>query len=142
MAVLVDPPPHSMVCLLHIICTKTSVVLNTSSPRVYHTDQVTIRRLPKRDNIQSCLVATKITIPAVKITGDVPSLPLHFDESILPPQPCLSESLKIDPIDSKIDPIDSTLFPVLEDDEPVTVLTSHENETEFGEFLLDAVDWL
>ena len=70
----------------------------------------------------------------MKITGDAPSLPLHFDEPILPPQPCLSESLKIEPIDS-------TLFPVLEE-EPSAVLSLPEQETEFGEFLLDAVDWL
>ena len=78
--------------------------------------------------------ATKITIPAVKIIGDAPTLPLHFDEPILPPQPCLSESLTIDPIDS-------TLFPVL-DEEPAPVLAMPDQETEFGEFLLDAVDWL
>lgn len=70
----------------------------------------------------------------MKITGDAPTLPLRFDEPILPPQPCLSESLKIEPIDS-------TLFPVL-GEEPTPILDSPEVETEFGEFLLDAVDWL
>jgi hypothetical protein len=70
----------------------------------------------------------------VKIIGDAPALPLHFDEPLLPPQPCLSDSLKLARIDS-------ALFPVLEE-EPAVVLSSPEQETEFGEFLLDAVDWL
>ena len=71
----------------------------------------------------------------MKITGDAPPLPLSFDEPILPPQPCLSESLKIEPIDT-------ALFPALEEEEPSPILASPDQETEFGEFLLDAVDWL
>jgi hypothetical protein len=74
----------------------------------------------------------------VKITtGDAPTLPLDFVETILPPQPCLSEALKIGPIDS-------ALFPTVLDEENSTpMLTSPDEDTEeFGEFLLDAVDWL
>ena len=56
------------------------------------------------------LVASKITIPAVKISGTAPSAPLMSDV----PDPCLS---------------------IL--DEPL-----YSEENEFGEFLLDAVDWL
>jgi len=42
---------------------------------------------------------------------------------------------------TKLDPIDSSLFPVNEDKLPA-LLTDEENEDEFGEFLLDAVQWL
>jgi len=40
-----------------------------------------------------------------------------------------------------LDPIDSSLFPVKEENLPA-LLTDEENEDEFGEFLLDAVQWL
>jgi hypothetical protein len=40
-----------------------------------------------------------------------------------------------------LDPIDSTLFPSLEEAES-TVLSELQADPEFGEFLLDAVDWL
>jgi len=41
-----------------------------------------------------------------------------------------------------LDPIDSSLFPVKEEDKLPVLLTDEENEDEFGEFLLDAVQWL
>jgi hypothetical protein len=89
-----------------------------------------------KDNTCLCLTA-KITIPAVKITGAVPSFPILPDDGLLAPEPCLSAI--------KWEPIDSTLFPFPLDEEAAAVLsTTDEDEdvTEFGEFLLDAVDWL
>ena len=81
--------------------------------------------------------ATKITIPAVKIT-DAPAFPLlpTSEDSIMPPDACLSSNTNV-----KLAPIDSALFPVKEEKLP-TLLTDEENEDEFGEFLLDAVQWL
>jgi len=43
---------------------------------------------------------------------------------------------------STLDPIDSSLFPVKEEDKLPALLTDEENEDDFGEFLLDAVQWL
>jgi hypothetical protein len=95
---------------------------------------------------------SKITIPAVKISGSsvlrkavttatttAPSVPL-LDEATLCPDPCLS-----------LAPLDTTLFVMDDDDDDVdqaltaaAILSSTpgEEESEFGEFLLDAVDWL
>ena len=86
---------------------------------------------------RSLLLATKITIPAVKI-ADAPTFPLlpTSEDSILPPDACLSSTP-----DVKLAPIDSNLFPVKEERLPA-LLTDEENEDEFGEFLLDAVQWL
>ena len=76
-------------------------------------------------------------IPAVKI-ADAPVLPLlpTSEDSILPPDACLSA-----PVAAKLDPIDSTLFSVTQEKLP-TLLSDEETEDEFGEFLLDAVQWL
>ena len=41
-----------------------------------------------------------------------------------------------------LDPIDSSLFPVKDEEKVPTILSDEENEDEFGEFLLDAVQWL
>jgi hypothetical protein len=78
-----------------------------------------------------------ITIPAVKITEVVPALPLFplLDKSIPPPDTCLSS-----PPEIKLEPIDSTLFPTKEEKLP-SLLADEDNEDEFGEFLLDAVQW-
>ena len=120
--------------LRHLICSKCSLILENCPP---DSDTITLHVVgtPKRDYTESCFwPATKITIPAVKITGDAPALPLNFDDTILPPQPCLSDSLKIEPIENP-------LFPVLNEAE-ATPMLSTDPEAEFGEFLLDAVDWL
>lgn len=87
---------------------------------------------------QPYLPATKITIPAVKIT-DAPALPLlpTSEDSVLPPEICLSSSNT----GVGLEPIDSSLFPVKEE-KSLPLLTDEENEDEFGEFLLDAVQWL
>ena len=86
----------------------------------------------------------KITIPAVKINGSAPPmLPSLPDEVTLmaTPDECSSNSKNFAPIDSKLFP-----RPAEEDAAPVPVTTmmtaATENEQEFGEFLLDAVDWL
>jgi hypothetical protein len=86
--------------------------------------------------------ASKITIPAVKITG-APTLPLlEDDESMmlagsLCPNPCLSSigikmvsdtTADVDEIEGDVEDAIPSLLPNLED--------------EFGDFLLDAVDWL
>lgn len=82
-------------------------------------------------------MTSKITIPAVKTTGVAP-LPL-LPEDLLSPEPCLSHSAVV-----KLEPIDSSLFPYPadKDREMPSLLTDEEKENEFGEFLLDAVDWL
>jgi len=93
----------------------------------------------------------KITIPAVKIsTGSTaplfPLLPDH--DSMMIPDTCSSATTNASIM--KIAPIDSALFLRPKDETdmetipmPVTNLAdADENEEEFGEFLLDAVDWL
>ena len=71
-------------------------------------------------------MSSKITIPAVKITDAVvPSLPMLPDDELFAPDAILSEV--------KLDPMDDTLF---------TEATDGNHAAEFGEFLLDAVDWL
>jgi hypothetical protein len=73
----------------------------------------------------------------VKITGSTPLPLLPHEEALLSPDPVTSVSA------IKLDPIDSTLFPCPREDGMATLLTDEEeNEAEFGEFLLDAVDWL
>lgn len=69
---------------------------------------------------------------------DAPTLPLipTSDDAILPPEAVLSAPPAV-----KLDPIDSSLFPVKEERLPA-LLTDEETEDEFGEFLLDAVQWL
>jgi hypothetical protein len=83
-------------------------------------------------------LAFKITIPAVKIIDAVPAVPLlGVIDAILPPETCLSSSTS----GIKLAPIDSTLFATKEEKLP-DLMTDEENEDEFGEFLLDAVQWL
>jgi hypothetical protein len=81
----------------------------------------------------------KITIPAVKISpgSTPPSLPLLPDvDSLLSPDACRSNSgsnvIALEPLETP-----AIVVPV-----GVATLTDEENEVEFGEFLLDAVDWL
>lgn len=80
-------------------------------------------------------LASKITIPAVKITGSNP-LPLLPDDALLCPDPVSSLTA------SNLDPIDTNLFLCSKDDGAMLTSDEEENEAEFGEFLLDAVDWL
>lgn len=70
--------------------------------------------------------------------SDAPSLPLLPDseDPVLTPEVVLSTQPLV-----KLDPIDSSLFPVKEEKLPV-LLSDEEKEDEFGEFLLDAVQWL
>jgi hypothetical protein len=72
----------------------------------------------------------------VKITGckAAPTLPLLPDDE-LSPEPCLSEELV------KLEPIEDTLFPIKDDLESLAVVSDGQ-EAEFGEFLLDAMEWL
>jgi hypothetical protein len=87
---------------------------------------------------------SKITIPAVKIaTGDEAVAFLEEDDPS--PDPCLMEVSTVDTgVDDlchiALDPIESSLF-ILKDDESTGIVDTHE-ESEFGEFLLDAVEWL
>jgi hypothetical protein len=69
---------------------------------------------------------------------DAPSLPILHDseDPVLPPETVLSAPRVV-----KLEPIDSSLFAVKEEKLP-TLLTDGENEDDFGEFLLDAVQWL
>jgi hypothetical protein len=88
--------------------------------------------------------ASKITIPAVKISGSsafstepattkTPSIPF-LDEDLLTPDPCLSLALLEE----------STALALDNETELDASLLSAEDDSasEFGEFLLDAVDWL
>jgi hypothetical protein len=74
----------------------------------------------------------------VKIPDAMPALPYlpPSDDLILPPETCLSLSTGI-----KLERIDSALFPAKQEPLP-NLLSDEENEDEFGEFLLDAVQWL
>lgn len=96
-------------------------------------------------------------IPAVKI-ADAPALPLFPQsedsiDNLTSPEACLSggtvtrtkSSHHRSPVTGTtvtLDPIDSSLFPVKQDEGLPALLTDEENEDEFGEFLLDAVQWL
>lgn len=109
------------------------------------------------------------TIPAVKITAVSPTLPflpksedptiiaLSPDKcssgvtnvsTVVAPDKCNSSTTNdkvttvVQTTSSTLDPIDSTLFPVKEEDKLPALLTDEENEDDFGEFLLDAVQWL
>jgi hypothetical protein len=82
---------------------------------------------------------------------DAPSLPLlpkSVDSIAALPTPdtCLSVGVaagRSAPIPATtLQPIDSTLFPVKQEETLPALLTDAENEDEFGEFLLDAVQWL
>jgi len=101
---------------------------------------------------------------AVKITTVAPALPFlpksEDSVTIMPtPEACLSGDATTQIVQSgtyntnkninsavasttTLDPIDSSLFPVKDEDKLPTLLSDEENEDEFGEFLLDAVQWL
>ncbi|CAB9527524.1 expressed unknown protein [Seminavis robusta] len=86
----------------------------------------------------------KITIPAVKINTGLapPSLPLlPDDESLVSPEPCQSlEAGTVFKLEPNPDGSNTTAVSI---PMPANTLTDEdENEAEFGEFLLDAVDWL
>ena len=92
-------------------------------------------------------------IPAVKISTVAPALPFlpksEDSVTIMPtPEACHSAETP-EPARSSnaygtttLDPIDSSLFPVKEEPKLPVLLSDEENEDEFGEFLLDAVQWL
>mmetsp|Transcript_23614 Transcript_23614/g.40068 ORF Transcript_23614/g.40068 Transcript_23614/m.40068 type:complete len:100 (-) Transcript_23614:56-355(-) len=79
--------------------------------------------------------ASKITIPAVKITGDA-LFPVDDESMMLPvslcPDPCLSSNAEED----------GTPSVELKQETIPSLLRDTEDETEFGAFLLDAVQWL
>jgi hypothetical protein len=101
---------------------------------------------------------------AVKINTVAPALPFlpNSEDSvtIMPtPEDCLSgdvatQVVKCGPYTANksinvvggptttLDPIDSSLFPVKDEVKLPVLLSDEENEDEFGEFLLDAVQWL
>lgn len=86
----------------------------------------------------------KITIPAVKITGNTDSTPPtpRSNDTVVPaPDHCPSTVGKTK---MTLDPIDNSLFlnPTASAEEGSAVVLTDEEENEFGEFLLDAVDWL
>ena len=93
--------------------------------------------------------------------ADAPALPLlprsnDSAENAPTPETCVSEGVpsavatKSSRSDSKaklfvatkLDPIDSSLFSVKQEDDQPTLLSDEGNADEFGEFLLDAVQWL
>ena len=110
--------------------------------------------------LQSFLRPLRSNFPAVKI-ADAPALPLlprsnDSAENAPTPETCVSEGVpsavatKSSRSDSKaksfvatkLDPIDSSLFSVKQEDDQPTLLSDEGNADEFGEFLLDAVQWL
>jgi len=101
-------------------------------------------------------LTAKITIPAVKITGldadavatstnEVDDAVVAPEDSIvLTPDPVESTTEDVawsadmeDLLDVGLDPIDASLFPVSDVEDAAGL-----PDPEFGEFLLDAVDWL
>jgi hypothetical protein len=93
-------------------------------------------------------------IPAVKI-ADAPTLPLlpKSDDSIAnvsTPESCVSGVAKATPtqfpiiklVTTKLAPIDSSLFSVKQEGALPPLLAVEDHADEFGEFLLDAVQWL
>ena len=91
----------------------------------------------------------------MKITTVAPALPFlpksEDSVTIMPtPEACLSGDVTTQAVESgtynrattTLDPIDSSLFPVKDEEKLPTLLSDEENEDEFGEFLLDAVQWL
>jgi len=88
--------------------------------------------LPKSDDI-----VTIMPTPEACVSGDVPTQVVEtgsYDtRKIISPT--------IGPT-ATLDPIDSSLFSVKDDNKLPTLLSDEENEDEFGEFLLDAVQWL
>jgi len=101
---------------------------------------------------------------AVKINTVAPALPFlpksEDSVTIMPtPEDCLSGDVATQVVESgpytankssnvvsgpttTLDPIDSSLFPVKDEVKLPVLLSDEENEDEFGEFLLDAVQWL
>jgi hypothetical protein len=108
------------------------------------------------------------TIPAVKISTDAPSFPLLSTNdsklSSTDSNPASSASLNVTmpvpdffssarivkkprtgkkkSVANKLDPIDSSLFSVKKDDEEEALPAPLGTQDDFGEFLLDAVQWL
>lgn len=95
----------------------------------------------------------------MKITTVAPALPFlpksEDSVTIMPtPEACLSGDVASQVVESTssntayvvgtttLDPIDSSLFPVKEEPKLPALLSDEETEDEFGEFLLDAVQWL
>ena len=105
--------------------------------------------------LQSFIRPLRSNFPAVKI-ADAPALslvPRSIDsaKSLATPETCVSAAptnssspgSKAKPFAAtKLDPIDSSLFSVKQDDDQPTLLPDEGNADEFGEFLLDAVQWL
>jgi hypothetical protein len=84
---------------------------------------------------------------------DAPALPLlpkcsDSTANLPTPEACLSggvtEATRAAPIlpTTTLQPIDSSLFPVKQEEKLPSLLADDENEDDFGEFLLDAVQWL
>ena len=76
---------------------------------------------------------TALPTPEDCLSGDV--APSKVVASPAPSNPVVASS-------TTLDPIDSSLFPVKEEQKLPNILSDEENEDEFGEFLLDAVQWL
>jgi hypothetical protein len=102
------------------------------------TPSIGINQISDNEEQQQQQSDKMISRQAVKIPDAMPALPFlpPSDDLILPPVSCLSSSSGI-----KLEPIDSTLFCANEEQLPA-LMSDEENEDEFGEFLLDAVQWL
>ncbi|CAJ1912150.1 unnamed protein product [Cylindrotheca closterium] len=84
-------------------------------------------------------VATKITIPAVKIT-EAPTFPLLpttvNEDTFIEPDTCLSTGV------TRLEPTIEDTLPPLKQQRLPNLLSDEETEDDLGEFLLDAVEWL
>lgn len=85
--------------------------------------------LPKSEDY-----VTVLPSPEACLSGDVVTQVVASDK-------CNTINKSVVALTTALDPIDSSLFPVKEEKLPA-LLSDEENEDEFGEFLLDAVQWL
>mmetsp|Transcript_12449 Transcript_12449/g.26361 ORF Transcript_12449/g.26361 Transcript_12449/m.26361 type:complete len:364 (+) Transcript_12449:114-1205(+) len=157
----VSPPPSPGHTPLHEE-PKASQILSSSAKNVV--DAVVDQVLMGIESYEQEFSDNMISRHAVKITTVAPALPFlpKSEDSVtaLPtPETCLSGDVSGQSVPTPsynttksssfaisstttLDPIDSSLFPVKEEEKLPTILSDEENEDEFGEFLLDAVQWL
>ena len=141
-------PHHTPTALDHHMMT-LSVLIETPHERWFNPEVLkharqsvvsdSLSEIEARLRTRSFHLATKITIPAVKITDapNFPLLPTSSVDSFLPPDTCLSA-----PTEMKLESIETSIPPLKQQRLLPNLLTDEESEEELGEFLLDAVQWL
>lgn len=158
----VSPPPSPSPCHQQVYDEPQASPITSSSAKTV-VDAVVDQVLMGIENYEQEFSDNMISRHAVKITTVAPALPFlpkSEDSVIIMPTPeaCLSGDVTAQVVESgnynankgsnsaasstTLDPIDSSLFPVKEEEKLPTLLSDEETEDEFGEFLLDAVQWL